>query len=62
MKIYPQIKKTRLYNIGNDPFEKNDLAQEAKQSARIKKLFSSLLAQQKQMGDSLDLKAIFPKL
>ena len=41
---------------------KNDLAHEAKQSARIKKLFSRLLAQQKQMGDTLDLEAIFPKL
>ena len=60
--VYPQIKKARLYNIGNDPFEKNDLAHEAKQSARIKKLFSRLLAQQKQMGDTLDLEAIFPKL
>ena len=60
--VYPQINKARLYNLSKDPFEKNDLAQEASQSARIKKLFARLLAQQKQMDDKLDLKTAFLKL
>ena len=60
--VYPQISKARLYHIDDDPFENKDLAADVKQSARMKKLFAHLLAQQKEMGDKVDLKAAFPKL
>jgi len=60
--VYPQISKARLYNIEADPFEKKDLAADAKHSVRVKQLFARLLKQQKEMGDKVDLKAAFPKL
>jgi len=60
--LYPQVNKARLYNISEDPFEKNDLAGNTKQAPRVKRLFARLLALQKQMGDKVDLKAAFPEL
>ena len=60
--LYPQGNKARLYNISEDPFEKNDLAGNTKQAPRVKRLFARLLALQKQMGDKVDLKAAFPEL
>ena len=60
--LYPQVNKARLYNISEDPFERNDLAGNTKPAPRVKRLFARLLALQKQMGDKVDLKAAFPEL
>ena len=64
--LYPNISRARLYDLTNDPLEMNDLAANSENAERVapivRKLFSRLLALQKETGDALDLKAAFPQL
>jgi hypothetical protein len=49
----------RLYDLVNDPQEMNDLAADLKYKEKVNLLFKELLKLQDQMGDPLDLEAIF---
>ncbi len=60
--LYPKIQKVRLYNLKKDPEEMKDLAEEKKYAKTIKNLFATLLELQKETGDSLDLKSVYPEL
>jgi choline-sulfatase len=60
--LYPKIKKTRLYDLKDDPQEMNDLAADGIYQPIVKKLFAKLLQLQPQVGDKLDLKSVFGEL
>ncbi len=59
--VYPKIKKLRLYNLKQDPFEMTDLAESPKHAAKVKELFGQLTALQRNLGDTLDIAAMAPK-
>ena len=61
-KFFPKVKKIFLYNLKKDPEELEDLAGKKRYKKRMKKLFARLLELQKETGDELDLKAIYPDL
>jgi hypothetical protein len=52
----------RVYDLGKDPDEKNDLASTPEGKETIGKLFPRLLKLQKKMGDKLDLRKAFPEV
>jgi choline-sulfatase len=60
--LFPKVKKVFLYNLKKDPEEIEDLAGKKRYKKRMKKLFAKLLELQKETGDELDLKAIYPDL
>lgn len=60
--LYPNIKKTLLFDLHSDPNEMRDLSERKEQAERVKQLFSRLLDLQKQTGDPLDLKSLYPNL
>ncbi len=60
--LFPKIKKAQLFNMTSDPEEMNDISGKPDSPARMKKLFSRLLQLQKEAGDSLDLKKVYPEL
>lgn len=60
--LYPKVPLARLYDIEKDPHEMTDLAKGGKNLKLQKELFTKLLELQKETGDTLDLKATFPKL
>jgi len=60
--LFPKIKKVLLFNIKADPLEMKNLADNPKYRRVIKKLFARLLQLQKQTGDELDLKSVYPEL
>ena len=62
MILYPEIKKVRMYNLKNDPEEMADLAEDKQYSSLRKKLFATLLKLQEEIGDPLDIKAVYPNL
>jgi arylsulfatase A-like enzyme len=57
--VYPHGKTMRLYDLVNDPQEMNDLAADLQYKEKVNLLFKELLKLQDQMGDPLDLEAIF---
>jgi choline-sulfatase len=59
---YPKAKRLRLYDLRNDPLERNDLASHAAYQETKKKLFGRLLQLQIELADELDLRAVFPRL
>lgn len=59
---YPNAKKLRLFDLKNDPDEMSDLAEIDEYKDEVKDLFNRLVLLQKDMGDELDLKAVFPEL
>jgi arylsulfatase A-like enzyme len=58
--VYPKARVVRLYDLKKDPQELKDLAGDPKQQPVIDQLFIRLLAQQKELGDQLDLLADLP--
>ena len=56
--VYPKAERIRLYNVAADPFEQNDLADDAQFRSRIRQLAKSLVTLQQQYGDSLSLTRI----
>lgn len=54
---YPAVKIFRLYNLKKDPHELFDVADNPENRPVIDKLLGILLDQQKQLGDSLPIKA-----
>jgi len=60
--LYPKIQKARLFNLKNDPLEMKDLADAPASMPIMKKLFAKLLELQKQTGDELEVRSVFPGL
>ena len=60
--LYPKVPVARLYDIGADPMEMKDLAEDEANKPLMQKLFARLLKLQKETGDKLDLKKPFPEL
>ena len=60
--VYPKVKRIQLYNLAEDPREKNDLSAEPSQSKRISRLLRKLTRLQKNTGDQLDLRKVWPDL
>ena len=57
--VYPTIKVARLFNLGKDPSEKEDLIANKKTTRIQKKLFAKLLEWQKTTHDKLDVASAF---
>ena len=57
--LYPHGKTVLLYDIENDPNESVNLAEDVKYKDKVKELFEDLQDLQVEMGDPLDLDAIF---
>ncbi len=60
--LYPKIAKARLYNVSEDPHEMRDLAEEPASKPVMKRLFAELVKLQRETGDALDLRSVFPGL
>lgn len=60
--VYPKAEVTLLFDMKNDSLEMNDLSNEKQYSNLKKTLFNDLLALQNSMGDTTDLKIVFPNL
>ncbi|MGB2824826.1 MAG: sulfatase-like hydrolase/transferase [Phycisphaerae bacterium] len=60
--LYPACEKVLLFDLKNDPDEMKDLADSGESKPIIKRLFARLLELQKETGDTLDLKAVYPGL
>lgn len=58
---YPQINKTQLFDLRNDPYEMNDLAEKTEHATRIEKMMALLEQWQKQTGDTQPLTSTQPK-
>lgn len=57
--LYPEISKVRLYNLDEDPYEVNDLAEEKGMEPVIKRLMKRLIELQEKTGDDFDLTTSF---
>jgi choline-sulfatase len=53
--LYPKSKTVLLFDLQDDPGEINNLAADANQKTRLKRLFAKLRELQRQTGDQLDL-------
>ncbi|TWT51136.1 Arylsulfatase [Rubripirellula amarantea] len=60
--VYPQAKVVRMYDLGHDPLEQNDLAKDPQHKNRVAELFQRLIQLQRDMNDDLDLASFFPDL
>jgi arylsulfatase A-like enzyme len=58
---YPQIDRTQLFNLRDDPYEMRDLSAGPEHKERIAGLLRMLAAQQKLFGDTLPLTSDNPK-
>ncbi|MEM9886941.1 MAG: sulfatase-like hydrolase/transferase [Bacteroidota bacterium] len=59
--LYPEVPKTLLFDLKNDPLERKDLSKEPAQQERIASLFKDLQQLQVSMKDTLDLSPYFPE-
>ena len=60
--LYPPVKAVRLYHVAADPTEAQDLAPDSRHEGRKRALFAELLKLQAELGDFVDLPAIYPEL
>jgi len=60
--VYPRIEKTLLFDLANDPHEINDLSEQTKYNAKVKSLFTELIALQEHYEDPLDLSNMYNAL
>jgi choline-sulfatase len=60
--LYPEIQKALLFDLKNDPEEMSDLAEDPQHQAVMRELFAEFLKLQKQTGDKMDLRNVFPGL
>ena len=58
---YPQINKTQLFDLRNDPFERSDLAGKSKSAAKVQDLTARLERSLKAYGDKCALTVPNPK-
>lgn len=52
---YPQIHRTQVFDLENDPFELNNLASDTAQAERVRSLLSLMERLQREVGDTLPL-------
>lgn len=52
---YPNINKSQLFDLKNDPLEMNDLAEKKEHAHHLKRLMAELITQQKKHNDTLPL-------
>jgi arylsulfatase A-like enzyme len=57
--LYPKVPKVLLFNLKDDPYEMNNLAEELDEQSRIKDLFGELQTLQTEMKDTLNLNRYF---
>jgi arylsulfatase A-like enzyme len=57
--LYPDISKIRLYNLIEDPYEIQDLADRSNSEPIIRRLMHRLTELQRETGDELDLQTYF---
>ena len=60
--VYPTIDKVLLFDMKNDPYEMNDLANNSQYKEKVKALFKDLMELQKTMDDPLDLQATYDQV
>ena len=58
---YPQINRSQLFNLKDDPAETHDLAAEPASASKIQELIAELEAEQKRQGDTLALTSSQPR-
>jgi arylsulfatase A-like enzyme len=58
---YPQINRSQLFNLKDDPSEINDLADDPRHADRVKELTAALADEQKAYDDTLMLTSAQPK-
>ena len=58
---YPQVNQTQLFDLENDPFERNNLAHKAKSAAQVQALTARLEQALQQYGDKCPLTVPNPK-
>jgi len=58
---YPQINRTQLFNLKNDPWEKNNLASNPEHRDQVEKMIKLLKQEQKIYGDDQPLTSQNPK-
>lgn len=58
---YPQVDKTQLFDLQDDPYEKKNLADQGAQAAKVAELTSLLEREMKSSGDKGALKVAHPK-
>ncbi len=58
---YPQINKTQLFNLKDDPWEKNNIASSPEHAERVEKMTRLLAQEQKKLGDDQPLTSQNPK-
>lgn len=58
---YPQINRTQLFNLRDDPDEIRDLSANTAQAARIADMMDQLQAWQRQLGDTAPLSVASPR-
>ena len=57
--LFPVNKRVELYDLNNDPYEIENLAEKPNYKKKIKNLFEDLIILQKEVGDTLNLKRVF---
>lgn len=60
--LYPTEKLVRLFDLNKDPDELTDLSQHIEYAQKMKSLFATLVKEQKEKGDTLNLVAVYPEL
>jgi arylsulfatase A-like enzyme len=58
---YPEINRSQLFHLAEDPFERNDLAADPGSAGKVAELMTRLEAEQKRQGDTLLLTSASPK-
>ncbi len=62
MILYPDIRKVLLFNLKDDPHEMHNLAEGRPYRETLRRLFRTLLELQREMGDELDVRGVYPRL
>ena len=57
--LFPKNKRIELYDLNNDPYEINNLADNSNYKSKVKDLYQELIILQKEMGDTLKLDMYF---
>jgi arylsulfatase A-like enzyme len=57
--LFPKNKRIELYNLNDDPYEINNLADNSNYKSKVKDLYEELIILQKEMGDTLKLDMYF---
>ncbi len=58
---YPQIDKTQLFDLANDPHEMHDLSADSAHAAKVQELMALLVKTQQELGDKCPLSVADPR-